>query len=290
MRGNARFALLVALAAAAAAPAARAADAPTQDSRHPQEIVFAEIPEHSVADGPFTPAAHATSGLPVAFAVVSGPAVLDGSQLRLTGQPGLVIVRATQAGSTAFMPARDAERAFNVRAAPSAPSITVQPVSESVMIGEAILLSVEVSGEPAPALQWRKEGLPIKGATAAALAIPRAALSDAGSYDVVASNASGSAESQRARVDIGKRAQFISFLPPAGPLVAGQSVTLNASASSGLTVQFDISSGVAFLSGSTLTAQGGTVVVRASQPGDSDNQAAEPVTQTLVFVAPGAGH
>jgi hypothetical protein len=284
MRGLARFALLLALAAVAPA-SARASDAPAQDGRRTQEIVFAEIPEHSVADQPFALAARATSGLAVGYAVVSGPAVLDGRKLRLTGEPGLVVVRASQPGDIAFQPARDSERSFSVRAAPSPPGITAQPVSESVMMGGSILLSVEVSGEPAPALQWRKDGSPIQGATGAALAIPRAAASDAGSYDLVATNASGSAASQRARVDVGRRAQFISFLAPGGPLVAGQPVTLSASASSGLAVQLEVSSGAAFLSGTTLTAQPGAVVIRASQPGDSETQAAEPVTQTLVFGA-----
>jgi hypothetical protein len=159
-----------------------------------------------------------------------------------------------------------------------------------VSVGESVLLSVEVSGEPAPTLQWRREGAPIQGATGAALAIPRAAPSDAGLYDVVASNASGSAASQRARVEVGKRIQFISFQAPLGPLYAGQTVTLTASASSGLPVQFEVSSGSGFLTGSTLTAQSGSVVVRAVQPGDSDTRAAEPVTQTLNFgPAPGAG-
>jgi Immunoglobulin I-set domain len=290
MRGQPLFALLLALAASAPATAS-ADDAPSQDGRRTQEIIFAEIPAHSASDKPFTVAARATSGLAVALAVVSGPAVIDGPKIRLTGEPGLVIVRASQAGDSAFQPARDAERAFNVSAAPSAPAITAQPVSASVMIGESILLSVEVSGEPAPRFQWRKDGNPIEGATEAALAIPRAAPSDAGLYDVVVTNASGSATSQRARVDIGKRAQFISFMAPGGPLVAGQPVTLNASASSGLAVQFEVSSGMAFITGATLTAQAGAVVVRASQPGDSDTQAADPVTQTLVFgPPPGAVH
>jgi hypothetical protein len=286
MRRHARLALILAVVAAA-----RASDAPAQDGRHTQEIIFAEIPEHSVADQPFTVAARATSGLPLAFTVVSGPAVLDGSRLRLTGEPGLVIVRASQAGSTAFQPARDAERAFTVRAAPSAPAITAQPISESATLGEAILLSVEVSGEPPPSLQWRKDGNAIQGATGASLAIPRAAPSDAGFYDVVASNKSGSVASQRARVDVGRRAQFITFMAPGGPLIVGQPVTLNASSSSGLPVLLEVVSGQAFISGSTLTAQAGAVVVRASQPGDSGTQPADPVTQTLVFgPAPGGGH
>jgi hypothetical protein len=285
MRGLDRFTLLLALAAAAPM-AARASDAPAADGRRAQQIVFAEIPEHSAADRPFIITARATSGLPVALAVISGPAVLDGKQLRLTGEPGLVIVRASQAGDPAFQPARDAERAFAVRAVPSPPRITAQPASTGARVGEPVLLSVEVSGEPAPALQWRKDGTPIQGATGAALAINRAAPSDTGLYDVVASNASGSAVSEPARVEVGKRAQLISFPAPVGPLLAGQPVMLNASSSSGLPVQLEVSSGNAYLSGSTLTAQAGMVVVRASQQGDSETQAAEPVTQTLVFLAP----
>jgi hypothetical protein len=289
MKGPARLALSLALAAIAPAPA-RASDAPAQDGRRAQEIVLGEIPAHSGADKPFSVAAKATSGLPVALAVVSGPAVLDGKEIRLTGESGLVIVRASQAGDAAFQPARDSERAFTVRAAPAAPAFTSQPVSESVAVGEPVLLSAGVSGEPAPALQWRRDGTPIQGATGAALAIPRAAPSDAGLYDVVASNASGSAASQRARVDVGKRTQFISFQAPGGPLYSGQPVTLTASASSGLPVRFEVASGTAFLTGSTLTAQPGAVVVRAVQPGDSDTQAAEAVTQELNFgPAPGSG-
>jgi hypothetical protein len=290
MKGQARVALLLALCALA--QAARASDAPpAQDGRRAQQIVFAEIPGHSALDKPFAVGTHATSGLPVALAVVSGPAVLDGALLRLTGEPGLVIVRASQAGDSVFQPARDAERAFTVLAAPAAPAITAQPVSASVTVGETLRLSVTVSGEPAPALQWRKDGTPIDRATEATLAIPRASPSDAGLYDVVASNPSGSAESQRARVDVGKRSQYISFQVPGGPLMAGQQVMLTASASSGLPVQLEVASGSAFLTGSTLTAQSGVVVVRATQAGDSDTLAAEPVTQTLNFgLAQGTGH
>jgi hypothetical protein len=290
MKGPARLALLVALGALL--QAARASEAtPTPDGRRAQQIVFAEITGHSALDKPFAVGAHATSGLPVALAVVSGPAVLDGAQLRLTGEPGLVIIRASQAGDSVFQPARDAERAFSVAAAPAPPAITAQPVGSSVMVGETVRLSVTVSGEPPPALQWRKDGTPIDRATEAILAIPQASPSDAGFYDVVASNPSGSAASQRVRVDVGKRSQYISFQAPGGPLVAGQPLTLSASASSGLPVQLEVASGTAFLTGTTLTAQAGVVVVRASQPGDSDTQAAVPVTQTLNFgLAQGTGH
>jgi hypothetical protein len=289
MRAQARIALILALAASAPAPA-RADDAPARDGRRSQEIVFGEIPEHSAADAPFGISAKATSGLPVAWVVVSGPAVADGGKLRLTGSPGLVIVRASQAGNAAFQPARDAERAFSVRPKPSAPEFTAQPSAQEATVGGVILISVGVSGEPQPALQWRKDGTPIPGATGRTYSVPQSGSNDAGAYDVVAKNASGTAISDRVSVGIEKRIQFVSFFAPNGPLAAGQSVTLSASASSGLPVQFEVSSGVASISGTTITAQPGTVTVRATQKGDSEYQAAEPVTQTLVFgAAPGSG-
>jgi hypothetical protein len=272
------------LALAAMLPAsARADDSSAQDGRRKQEIILGEIPEHSAADAPFNISVKSTSGLPVTFVVVSGPAVLDGGKLRLTGSPGLVIVRASQAGNAVVQPARDAERAFTVRSKPSAPEFTEQPVAQDATVGAAILISVGVSGEPAPALQWRKDGTAITGATGRTLSIPQPGPTDAGSYDVVATNASGSTTSQRVSVGVDKRTQFISFQAPGGPLQAGQPVTLSASASSGLPVQFEVASGAGVITGSTLTAQSTSVTIQAVQPGNSEYQAATPVSQTLTF-------
>ncbi len=275
---SAAFPVLAALAALGVlAPASSA-----QDVRRKQEIVFAEIAAHTVGDAPFDIVAKATSGLAVTLEVVSGPAVLDGKSLKLTGEPGLVIVRASQQGNALFQPALDAERAFTVHARPSAPVIRSQPTGSNVGLGEPVLLAVEATGEPEPSFQWRKDGSAITGANGRRLSIAMAALADAGAYDVVVSNASGEVRSSVARVAVGKRHQAISFQPATAAL-AGQPVPLVASASSGLPVQFEVVSGAAFLSGNTLTSQGGLVVVRASQPGDSTFDAAEPVTQTFIF-------
>lgn len=269
------LALLAALAPGAAA----------QEGLRRQEIVFDELPEHTVADAPFDIAARATSGLPLTLTVVSGPAILDGKRLTLTGQPGLVVIRASQAGNAVWLPAKDAERAFTVHPAPSAPAILSGPAGGDVAIGEALVLSVEASGEPRPALQWRKDAVPITGATGRTLAIPSAALSDSAIYDVVASNASGSAASAPARVNVVKRRQTIEFQAANTSVAAGQQVALSANASSGLPVRFEIVSGVGSLNGDTLTSQGGTVVVEASQVGDSTYEPAMPVTQTFIFTS-----
>jgi len=279
-----RCAWIAALAALAFVPGAAADDGPRK-----QEIIFDEIPAHTIDDAPFDIVARSSSGLPLTLTVVSGPAVLDGKTLKLTGTTGLVIIRASQAGNAAFAPARDAERAFTVLARPSPPSILSGPMSREVAIGDALVLTVEASGEPPPSFQWRKDNVPITGATARALTIAQASLNDSGSYDVVATNASGRAASAPARVTVGKRHQSISF-QSAGNATAGQPVTLSANASSGLPVRFEIVSGVGTLSGDILTSQAGTVVVQAIQSGDANFEAAMPVTQTFIFAAAQGQH
>jgi hypothetical protein len=268
------------LGAALAALAAFTAAAPrasADDSRKKQEIQFAELPARTVDDAPFTLAARATSGLPVAYEVISGPAVLDGKSLRLTGQPGLVIVRAYQAGNIVYLPATPAERAFPVNRRPAAPEILSQPMETRAAIGGIAVLSVVAKGEPAPTFQWRKDGVPVTGATEERLTIASVSPADAGGYDVVASNALGSVASHRALVTVGRRSQTINFQATATPV--GPSLMLSASASSGLPVQFDVVSGSATLNGALLTPHGGAVVVRASQPGDATYDPAPPVTQ-----------
>jgi len=70
-----------------------------------QAISFPQIPNHLTTDQPFTISATATSGLPVSFEVLSGPATLDGSAVTLTGAEGQVSIRATQPGNGTFDPA-----------------------------------------------------------------------------------------------------------------------------------------------------------------------------------------
>jgi uncharacterized protein YfaP (DUF2135 family) len=86
-------------------------------------------------------------------------------------------------------------------------------------------------------------------------------------------------------VAVGKRRQHIQFQSANTSAAAGQQVALNANSTSGLPVRFEVVSGAGILSGDTLTSQGGTVIVQASQPGDDTYEAAMPVTQTYLFTS-----
>jgi hypothetical protein len=61
--------------------------------------------------------ASSTSGLPVSFSLLSGPASLDGSKLAVTGQ-GEIRLRAFQAGDATFL-AAEAEFRINIPAPPN---------------------------------------------------------------------------------------------------------------------------------------------------------------------------
>ncbi|HVU24626.1 MAG TPA: MBG domain-containing protein [Opitutus sp.] len=84
-----------------------------------QTITFSAIPDKSTTDAPFVLVATASSGLPVSFTVVSGPAMLDDTTKTLTlgGVAGVVRVRASQAGNAQYLPAPEVSQSFLVTAA-----------------------------------------------------------------------------------------------------------------------------------------------------------------------------
>jgi hypothetical protein len=83
------------------------------------------------------------------------------------------------------------------------PGITVQPVSQCIGLGADATFSVTAFGNPAPTYQWRKNGTGIGGATSASFTISPVASGDAGGYDVVVTNPSGSITSVVATLTVG---------------------------------------------------------------------------------------
>lgn len=78
-----------------------------------QTISFLALPDLLMAGSPITLTASATSGLPVRFELMGGPAILSGDVLTVTG-PGKISVRASQAGNGTYAPAETVDRSFTV--------------------------------------------------------------------------------------------------------------------------------------------------------------------------------
>ena len=137
-----------------------------------QSINFLEIQSPIPYAGTVTLNASATSGLPVSYTVVFGPATLNGNVLTITGA-GSVTVQATQAGNGQYAPAAPVSQTFTVSQASTAlalasnsnPSAQGKPVTFTATItpqfsgqatgtvtfmdGSTVLSTVPVSGNAA---------------------------------------------------------------------------------------------------------------------------------------------
>ncbi len=74
----------------------------------------------------------------------------------------------------------------------TAPVILSPPSSQTVPLGTAVTLVVSATGVPVPTYQWRKEGVPLPGATNSSLVFNSVATADAGQYTVAMANTGGS--------------------------------------------------------------------------------------------------
>lgn len=94
--------------------------------------------------------------------------------------------------------------ASNARFLPNIPpSISVQPVSQTAVIeSNSVTFSVSATGSDPLTFQWSKDGTPLPGQTNLTLTILSATTSDNGFYTVLASNNSGSTNSNPAQLAV----------------------------------------------------------------------------------------
>lgn len=123
--------------------------------------------------------------------------------------------------------------ALTVTAAPTPPSITNQPSSSSVVVGNAASFGVSVSGMAPFTYQWRKDGVAIGGATSATYSINSTTTSDTASYTVVVTNSVGSATSTAALLTVvaATTAPNISTQPASLSITAGASASFSVAVS-----------------------------------------------------------
>ena len=247
-----------------------------------QTIIFPPIASHTFGDAFITLDAAASSGLPVTFSVVSGPATLSSSNvLNLTGA-GTVTVQANQPGNSSYNPAPSTNVSFTVTLANQA--ITFAPIPAKAPTDAPFALTATTSS-----------GLPVYFSVLSGPAGINSSnyvtLLGAGTVSILAwqpgnSNYNAAATVQQS-FTVSQIPQTIAF----GALSQQRSVDapfpIYASASSGLPVSLSVLSGPAQLSGNVLKLTGaGTVTVRASQAGSSVFAPAANVDQSLTVLPP----
>ena len=85
----------------------------------------------------------------------------------------------------------------------SAPAITTQPASQTVLVGQSAKFSVAASGSTPLAYQWSRNGAPISGATYATYTTAATTSADSGAtFQVTVTNSAGSATSNAATLTV----------------------------------------------------------------------------------------
>ena len=244
-----------------------------------QTINFPNPGNKTFGAPPFSLNATSSSGLPVAFTVVSGPATLSSDTVTLTGVGG-VTIRASQPGDGNYNAAPDIVQSFNVVKAdqminfpsPGSKSFGDPPFSLSADSGSGLPVTFSFVSGPAT-LQGN-----IVTLTGAGLVAIRASQSGDANYNA--------APDVIAYLQVGKANQTISFAPLGEKIFGAPPFAVSATASSGLPVTFSVIDGPATITGSTVTLTGtGLVTLRASQGGDANFNAGPPVDQPF-FVQP----
>ncbi len=110
--------------------------------------------------------------------------------------------------------------------------ITTQPTSVSTRADSAATFTVTAAGTEPLSYQWKKDGNVIPGATRASLTIPRATVSETGSYEVFVYNAFGNATSIPAQLSLsGEKGISLLDNPLTGPLTVVRGSTGSVSVS-----------------------------------------------------------
>lgn len=124
----------------------------------------------------------------------------------------LVLAKTFLAGLLAIVPLSCRGGGGEGSTTPTAPSITSQPSSQTVMVGQAATFTVGASGTAPISYQWRRSGSDISGATSTSYTTPATTSADNGAtFTVRVSNSAGFVDSQAATLTVTGPPLTISF-------------------------------------------------------------------------------
>ncbi|HJT74713.1 MAG TPA: MBG domain-containing protein, partial [Chitinophaga sp.] len=241
-----------------------------------QTINFPAIADKTYGDASFTLGATSTSGLPVTYSLVSGPVILSGNNITITGT-GTVTIAADQPGDANYTAATRVTQTFNVNKAVL--RVTAKDLTRNYLDANPILgyiITGYVNGE---------NGTVVSGT--AALSTTANVNSTPGTYPITVGAGSLNAANYsfifvNGTLTIGQASQTINFPALTNKTYGDAPFTLSATSTSGLPVTYMVTSGPATVNGNTLTITGaGSVTVTATQPGDANYTAATAVNRTF---------
>lgn len=131
------------------------------------------------------------------------------------------------------------------------PTISSQPASQTVNVGQTATFSVTASGSGTLTYQWNKNGSPISGASAASYTAPTATSSDNGvSFTVTVSGTTGNVTSSAAILTV-NGPPSITGQPANKTVIVGQTATFSVTAAGSGTLTYQWNKGGAAINGAT---------------------------------------
>ncbi|NOU62252.1 T9SS type A sorting domain-containing protein, partial [Marinifilum caeruleilacunae] len=242
-----------------------------------QIITFPELADREYKPENIGLMASASSGLPITYEVLEGPATLNGNSINIDGAGEIRIV-AKQLGNDNYQEAEPVIQTFTVFKAKQ--SISFEAIADRTFKNEAIALHASSDAAHVMEVGFRIISGP------ASINGTHLVIEGAGTIEVEAFQDGN--ENYEAAIPVRqvftvyKASQTITFDEIADQPSNVTSINLVASASSGLAVSFELISGPASLYGNVLSITGaGEIAVKAIQLGDSNYEAAEEVIRTF---------
>ena len=134
------------------------------------------------------------------------------------------------------------------------PSITAQPVNQTVMAGQSVTFSVSATGTAPLSYQWLKNGTPISGATSSSYTTPTTTNADNGAqFTVRVSNSLGATASNAATLTVTPApvAPSITSQPISQNVTTGQTATFSVTATGTAPLSYQWQKNGAAISGAT---------------------------------------
>ena len=233
-------------------------------------LSFAPIATQTLGGGTVSIVATSPSSGAISYFVVSGPASIAGNTLTLSA-PGVVVVGARQAASGVYAAASQ-QTSFSVLAEASSTSLNVAPIGAQVY--GAVPFNVSATSNSPGAITYKVVSGPgrMRGSSVSLVGIGTVVIN-------VDQAASGKYPAARAQMSFPVNPGALTVNPINTQSVGAGPLILHAISASPAVITFQIVSGPARLSGSSLTVLGsGTVVVGASQPASGSYPAASAQT------------
>ncbi|MFK8004717.1 MAG: acetylxylan esterase [Saprospiraceae bacterium] len=258
----------------------------TNSSTQQSQIInFNPISNQLNTNPPFSINATASSSLPVNFEIVSGPATLNGNIITLDGTAGTVTIKASQSGDNLFLPAPDVLQNFEVEElALQTQSISFDPIPNKLSTDAPFQINASASSGLPISFQIIAGPAIINGNTIALNGISGTVLVQASqsgnSFFLPAQNVIQTFEVEEL---INLQSQQITFAPIADQLITNNPFQINATSTSGLPIIFEVISGPITMANNWVSLNGtaGTVIIQASQDGNTFFAPAANVTQSF---------